>query len=258
MSAPIGAAVAVENLTVAYERHPALHHIGGSFAAGSLTAIIGPNGAGKSTLVKVIAGALRPSGGRIRIGDGRIGEAVGRHVAYLPQQSEIERSFPITVLDTVMLGHWRRIGWRRGVSDDEMATAAGALQAVGLGHFEARAISTLSAGQFQRVMFARLMLQDAPLILLDEPFTALDARTTHDLLHVVERWHHESRTVIAVLHDFEQVRAHFPQTLLLAREIVAWGPTQEVLTPENLARARAMAEAWDEDAHACTIAEAVP
>ena len=253
MSAPIGAAVAIENLTVAYERHPALHHIAGSFAAGSLSAIIGPNGAGKSTLVKAIAGALRPSGGRIRIGEGG-----ARHIAYLPQQSEIERGFPITVLDTVMLGHWRRIGWRRGVSGDEMAEAAGALQAVGLGHFEDRPISTLSAGQFQRVMFARLMLQDAPLILLDEPFTALDARTTHDLLHVVERWHRETRTVIAVLHDFEQVRAHFPQTLLLAREVVAWGPTTEVLTPENLARARHMAEAWDEHAHACTVAEAMP
>jgi zinc/manganese transport system ATP-binding protein len=251
MSAPVGAAVAIENLTVAYERHPALHHIGGSFAAGSLTAIVGPNGAGKSTLVKAIAGALRPSSGRIRIGG-------ARHIAYLPQQSEIERGFPINVLDTVMLGHWRRIGWRRSVSDDEMEAAAGALQAVGLGHFEDRPISTLSTGQFQRVMFARLMLQDAPLILLDEPFTALDARTTHDLLHVVERWHRETRTVIAVLHDFEQVRAHFPEALLLAREIVAWGPTAEVMTAGNLAKARHMAEAWDEDAHACTIAEAVP
>jgi zinc/manganese transport system ATP-binding protein len=247
----IGAEVTLENLTVAYERHPALHHIGGCFSPGSLTAVVGPNGAGKSTLVKAIAGAVRPSGGRIDRGI-----AGADRIAYLPQQSEIERGFPITVLDTVMLGHWRRIGWRRGVAAAEAETAVAALAAVGLGHFEDRPISTLSAGQFQRVLFARLILQDAPLILLDEPFTALDARTTHDLLHLVARWHGEGRTVIAVLHDFEQVRAHFPQTLLLAREIVAWGPTTEVITDEHLAAARHMAEAWDESAHACAIAEA--
>jgi zinc/manganese transport system ATP-binding protein len=252
-TAPIGARVTIENLTVAYERHPALHHIGGCFAAGSLTAIVGPNGAGKSTLIKAIAGALRPSGGRIDRGSAGPG-----HIAYLPQQSEIERSFPISVLDAVLLGHWRRIGWRHGVTPQEAAAATAALATVGLGHFEDRPISTLSAGQFQRVLFARLILQDAPLILLDEPFTALDARTTHDLLHLVEHWHREGRTVVAVLHDFEQVRAHFPETLLLAREVVAWGPTPEVMSAASLAAARHMAEAWDEDAHACAVAEAMP
>jgi zinc/manganese transport system ATP-binding protein len=246
-----GAAVALRDLTVAYERHPALHHISGRFAAGSLTAIVGPNGAGKSTLVKALAGTLRPSGGSIDRGGA---EAHG--IAYLPQQSEIERSFPISVLDTVLLGHWRRIGWRRGVTPDQEAAALDALDAVGLGHFEARPISTLSAGQFQRVLFARLMLQDAPLILLDEPFTALDTRTTRDLLALVGTWHREARTVIAVLHDYEQVRGHFPETLLLAREMVAWGPTAQVMTAENLDAARDMAEAWDEAAHPCARAGA--
>jgi len=241
-----GAAVTVEDLTVAYERHPAIHHIRGQFAAGSLTAIVGPNGAGKSTLVKAIAGTIRPAGGRIRRDPAGPGS-----LAYLPQQSEIERSFPITVLDTVMLGAWRRIGWHRAAGKAEMAAALAALDAVGLAHFEQRGVSTLSAGQFQRVLFARLMVQDAPLILLDEPFTALDTRTTRDLLALVGSWHRESRTVIAVLHDFEQVRAHFPETLLLARELVAWGPTQQVMTTENLDAARDMAEAWDEAAHPC-------
>ena len=252
-SRPAGVPVEIENLTVAYERHPALHHIGGRFEAGSLTAIVGPNGAGKSTLVKAIAGALSPSGGRIDRGAAGPGR-----IAYLPQQSEVERSFPITVLDTVLLGHWRRIGWRWGVTPEETTAATAALAAVGLGHFDERPIATLSAGQFQRVLFARLIVQDAPLILLDEPFTALDARTTHDLLHLVGHWHGEGRTVIAVLHDFDQVRAHFPETLLLAREIVAWGKTSQVMTPAHLAAARRMAEAWDEDAHACAVPEAVP
>jgi len=246
-----GAAVSIRDLTIAYERHPALHHISGRFGAGSLTAIVGPNGAGKSTLVKAIAGTLRPNGGSIDRGS-----AETRGIAYLPQQSEIERSFPITVLDTVLLGHWRRIGWRRGVTQELEEAAQAALAKVGLGHFEARPISTLSAGQFQRVLFARLMLQDAPLILLDEPFTALDTRTTRDLLALVGAWQREGRTVIAVLHDYEQVRTHFPETLLLARELVAWGPTETVMTAEKLAAARDMAEAWDEAAHPCARAGA--
>ena len=241
-----GAAVTVEDLTVAYERHPAIHHIRGYFAAGSLTAIVGPNGAGKSTLVKAIAGTIRPAGGRIRRDP-----AGPASLAYLPQLSEIERSFPITVLDTVMLGAWRRIGWHRAAGKAEMDAALAALDAVGLAHFEQRGVSTLSAGQFQRVLFARLMVQNAPLILLDEPFTALDTKTTRDLLALVERWHGEGRTIIAVLHDFDQVRAHFPDSLLLARELVAWGPTENVMSADNLLAARRISEAWDENALAC-------
>jgi zinc/manganese transport system ATP-binding protein len=241
-----GASVTVEDLTVAYERHPAIHHIAGHFAAGTLTAIVGPNGAGKSTLVKAIAGTVRPAGGRIRRDpDGP------SSLAYLPQQSEIERSFPITVLDTVMLGAWRRIGWHRAAGAAEMDAALAALDAVGLAHFERRGVSTLSAGQFQRVLFARLMVQNAPLILLDEPFTALDTKTTRDLLALVERWHGEGRTIIAVLHDFDQVRAHFPDCLLLARELVAWGRTDAVMSEHNLLAARRISEAWDENALAC-------
>ena len=103
----------------------------------------------------------------------------------------------------------------------------------------------------QRALFARLLLQDAPVILLDEPFTAIDERTTLDLLELVARWHGEKRTILAVLHDFELVRRHFPSTLLLAREPVAWGETADVLSAANLLRARRMVEAFDRDAHEC-------
>ncbi|MEO8119137.1 MAG: ATP-binding cassette domain-containing protein, partial [Rhodoferax sp.] len=129
--------------------------------------------------------------------------------------------------------------------------------AVALQGFERRAVGTLSAGQLQRVMFARMLVQDAQLILLDEPFNAVDAKTTARLLALVQQWHRERRTVIAVLHDDAQVRQHFPQTLLLARELVGWGPTAEVLTEANLQRARAMAEAWDETAQVCEIDSAL-
>jgi zinc/manganese transport system ATP-binding protein len=126
-----------------------------------------------------------------------------------------------------------------------------ALSAVGLEGFAHRPISALSAGQFQRVLFSRLLVQDAPVILLDEPFAAIDVRTTSDLLDLVRRWHGEGRTVIAALHDLEQVRAHFPQVLLLAREQIAWGRTDSALSPAHLLRARSMAERWDETADVC-------
>ena len=129
--------------------------------------------------------------------------------------------------------------------------AARALQAVGLEGLEDRLVGALSSGQFQRVLFARLLLQDAPVLLLDEPFTAIDARTTADLLTIVRRWHGQGRTVIAVLHDLEQVRQHFPETLLLAREAIAWGDTDQVLVSEHLARARNLAERWDANAAVC-------
>ncbi|TAY15879.1 metal ABC transporter ATP-binding protein [Rhizobium leguminosarum] len=242
--------IRLENLTVAYNRHPAVHHVSGAFASGSLTAIAGPNGAGKSTLLKAIMGELRPAEGRV---EHRLGRA---EFGYLPQAAEIDRRFPISVIDTVMFGAWKKAGAFGRIAPSEVKRAGEALSAVGLEGFGRRHVGSLSAGQFQRVLFARLLLQDAGIILLDEPFTAIDARTTRDLVDIVTRWHGEGRTVIAVLHDFELVRAHFPQTLLLARELVGWGATADVMSSVNLLKARAMAERWDEDANACAPEEA--
>jgi zinc/manganese transport system ATP-binding protein len=101
------------------------------------------------------------------------------------------------------------------------------------------------------VLFARLLLQDSQLILLDEPFRAVDAKTVADLIALIKRWHEEGSTVIAALHDIDQVRAHFDKTLLLAREVVAWGDTPKVLTQENLAKARHAVETWEEHAAVC-------
>jgi zinc/manganese transport system ATP-binding protein len=236
-------ALRIRDLTLGYDRHPAVHHLDLDLVPGSLTAVVGPNGAGKSTLLKGLTGELTPLEGRIDRGVTRL--------AYLPQLSEVDRSFPIAVGAFVAMGLWHRVGAFGRFSGKDSARVAEALAAVGLTGFERRPISALSGGQVQRVMFARLLLQDAALILLDEPFTALDTKTAADLLAVVQRWHGEGRTVLAVLHDIDAVRRHFPETLLLAREKVAHGATAQVLTAENLFRARQMSEAFDDSANVC-------
>ena len=236
-------ALALRDLTLGYDRQPAVHHLDLDLAEGSLTAIVGPNGAGKSTLLKGVMGELPPL-------EGRIDRSIDR-VAYLPQLSEVDRSFPLSVQAFVAMGLWHRKGAFGGLARTDLTRVGEALAAVGLTGFDRRPISALSGGQMQRVMFARLLLQDAALILLDEPFTAIDSRTTGELLQIVKRWHGEGRTVIAVLHDMDTVRQHFPETLLLAREKVAHGPTAQVLTAENLFRARQMSEAFDDTAEIC-------
>lgn len=239
------------DVTLGYDRHPAVHHLSGAVEQGALLAVVGPNGAGKSTLFKGIAGAIPLLSGSIERGG-----LAAREIAYLPQIAEIDRTFPISVYDMVAMGLWQRTGLFGGIGAADRDRIREAMSAVGLTGFEQRSIGTLSGGQMQRMLFARLLLQDARTILLDEPFNAIDARTASDLLALVQRWHGEKRTVLAALHDMEVVRAHFPQTLLLAREPVAWGATGDVLTPQNLLKARQMCEAFDEDAHACAVAQA--
>lgn len=238
--------IRLDNVSVAYDRHPAVHHVSGAFKAGELTAIVGPNGAGKSTLLRAIVGATKLEEGRVLL-DG----IERRDIAYLPQAAAIDRSFPISVGELVQLGHWRRVGAWAAISGRQRDEAAAALAAVGLDGFAGRPIGGLSIGQFQRVLFARLLLQDARVILLDEPFNAVDARTTADLIEVVLRWRAEQRTIVMVAHDHDLVARHCAETLLLARECIAWGPTAEVLTAQNQLRARAMAEAWTGAAPVC-------
>lgn len=239
-----GPAVRLHDVTLAYRGHPAVHHVTGTFAPGSHTAILGPNGAGKSTLLQAIAG-LRPVDG------GRIEHDVPRgRIAYLPQNATLDRTFPVTAMDVVLMGHWARAGAFRGLTRAQRRQAEAALDAVSLDGFGGRQIGTLSAGQFQRMLFARLLVQDCPLILLDEPFNGVDDATVGDLLRLIGGWRAEGRTVIAVLHDVAQVRAGFDHVLLLARHCVGWGPTVETLAVTG-APATHLAEAWRDDAEWC-------
>lgn len=239
-------ALAFQNLTLGYDRLPAIQELETKIYEGSLTAVVGPNGAGKTTLLKGVTGAILPLEGQVKFG------SLSREdIAYLPQQAEVDRSFPLSVVDLVAMGLWREIGPFGWLSRKQQARVNEAIAAVGLTGLEQRPIGALSGGQMQRALFARLLLQDAHLVLLDEPFTAIDARTTADLLALVHCWNSEGRTIVAVLHDYETVRAHFPETLMLARELVAHGPTAVVLTAENQFRARQMCEACSGPPHVC-------
>src|SRR5579864_9538327 len=193
-------ALTFRDLTLGYDRHPAVHHLNGAVEAGSLTAVVGPNGAGKSTLFKGIVGTLKPLAGSIE----REGFEA-RDIAYLPQAAEIDRSFPISVYDMVSMGLWRTKGVFGGIGGKDHKTIEAAIAAVGLTGFEQRAIGTLSGGQMQRMLFARLLLQDARVIVLDEPFTAIDAKTSADLMRLVRQWQRERRTVLAATHDIDLV-----------------------------------------------------
>lgn len=224
-------AVKLNNLTIAYNRQPAVHHASGSFASGELAAITGANGAGKSTLLKAIAGILPVFEGSIEFGS-----ITRNDMAYMPQAADMQRDFPINILQMVCSGFWQQSGSFGEISKNQRNKAMQALTDVGLSGFEQRNLDSISAGQFQRALFARIIVQNARLILLDEPFTAIDANTTAALLKIIHGWHKEGRTVICVLHDFEQIKQHFTNCLLLAREIIAWGNPHEVLKPENLLR----------------------
>jgi zinc/manganese transport system ATP-binding protein len=214
--------VLLRDVTVRYGRCVALEAVTGEFVAGSLTAVVGANGAGKSTLLAAIAGVVRLAGGVVNC-------AARHRLAYLPQLAAIDRDYPLTVTELITLGGWREFGPFRSPGSALRARVAEVAETVGLAGRLARPIGEISVGELQRALFARLILQDVAVILLDEPFAAVDAQTMSVLLDQVTRWHQEGRTVIAVLHDLDLVQARFPSTLVLARRCVAWGPTEMAL-----------------------------
>ncbi|MCC5871593.1 MAG: ABC transporter ATP-binding protein [Gammaproteobacteria bacterium] len=224
-------AIACQRLTLRYGRHVAVEALDAEFEAGSLTALVGPNGAGKSTLLEAIVSGTGTAEGRIECRDGE-----RRSLAYLPQQPQIDRGFPISVQGLVAMGFWARLGaWQR-LKRAEHNEIRRALEAVGLRSHATRPIASLSGGEFQRALFARIIVQQARLILLDEPFAAVDEETSRALQDIILRWHGEQRTVIVALHDLEIVRARFPGALWLDRIKLAHGRAEDVLREIERAR----------------------
>ncbi|QMT31631.1 metal ABC transporter ATP-binding protein [Alysiella filiformis] len=235
--------IVLENVTVSYQSRPAVHHVDMTFPSACMYAIFGPNGAGKSTMLKAIMGLLPCSTGAVRWQNMQ-----RRDIAYLPQQSDVDRSQPMSVFELTAMGLWYEIGFFGGVNAAQRQRVQAALNRVEMGDFAHRAISELSNGQFQRVLLARMLVQDAKFLLLDEPFNAVDAKTTYALLEVLRQENRNGKGIVAVLHDYEQVRAYFPHTFLIAREKVACGKTEDVLCDELLLKANALAHAAEDDA----------
>ena len=236
--------IKIQNLTVSYNFHPAVHHLNATINQGQWLAVVGPNGAGKSTLLNVLAGIISEYEGSI--------EGINpNNVAYLPQQTKLDKDFPITVLELISTGLWQEIGFSGGLSDTQIERCMNALETVGLDGFENRLINTLSGGQLQRSLFARVLMQDRQIILLDEPFNAIDTKTLTDLTLVIKEWQNKNRTIIMVTHDLEYVKDNCPTSMLLAKECIDFGLTKSVLTKENLENAKQVSEAFDENAAWC-------
>ena len=236
--------ITLAHVTCQYRGVTAVEDVSGVFAPGSMTAIIGPNGAGKTTLLRAIAGVHPPASGTIaKIGLTQT-QLAQTQIALLPQAGRMERGFPISCADVVALGAIPHIGVFAGLPADAAARVAAALVRVGLAGLERRLVGTLSAGQFQRVLWARLLVQGAEVILLDEPTANVDATSEAVFRDMLADWQRAGRTVIAVLHDIDLVRAMFPNTVMLARRLIAWGPTDTVLSPENRRAARLAIDPW--------------
>ena len=237
------AALEVRGLTVCYRSAPVLWDVDARFPTGKLSAVVGPNGAGKSTLLKAALGLVRPDAGRVLI-DGATGRGALDRVAYVPQQETVDWDFPITVREVVEMGRYRSTGWFRRVSRADRELAAECLDQVGMSGYGRRQIGQLSGGQRQRVFLARALAQQAPVLVMDEPFAGIDARTQADLLDLLGRLRDGGRSVVVVHHDVGQVRAAFDWTLLLNVRVVACGPTADVLTPDAVREAYGAGVAW--------------
>lgn len=228
-------AVEIHDLTVAYREKPVLWDIDAVIPEGSLSAIVGPNGAGKSTLLSAILGTIEPASGWLKIFDKPIEES-DEILGFVPQRESVDWDFPVEVLDVVMMGTYRRLGWLRRPGKAQHDWAMECLEAVGMADLQRRQIGELSGGQQQRVFIARALAQDAQIFLMDEPFAGVDAATEDAIRKVLEDLKKRGRTVIIVHHDLQTIEHFFDHVLLLNLRLVASGPTEEIFTQKNLLR----------------------
>lgn len=219
----------IRNLALGYPGLTLFKHLSIDIEAGTTLAVLGANGSGKSTFVKMLLGLIDPLAGRLAWPAGRPGE-----IGYLAQLTEFDRRFPIRVRDLAAMGAWRGFGLWSGLGKTGRERVTAALEEAGILDLADRSLHTLSGGQLQRALFARVILQDAPLILLDEPFAAVDQTTEAHLLSIIERWRDEGRAVVLVVHDLSSVLDHCSHALLLGGGTATHGPVDEVLNPDQL------------------------
>ncbi len=220
--------IALNNLQIGYQGQPIMAPVNGCFSNGSMTAIVGENGTGKSTLLKTICGFLPAIAGTV---------TCDCDISWLPQQSEIDPSFPITVYDVVAMGCWPKRSFITRLASDSVDKIYIALQQTGIEHLAKRTVNQLSGGQFQRMLFARLLVQNAPAFLMDEPFTGIDAQTCQVLLQLMHQLHAQGKTIIAVLHSMQMVQEHFPRTLMLKNSQWHWDNTERLLSRQSVVTA---------------------
>ncbi len=227
--------ITVKGLSVSYDRKRVLTNIFLDVEAGHLYGVVGPNGAGKSTLFKAMLGLIETNAGSVSI-NGKPVENSRKEVVYVPQKSEVDWTFPATVLDIVLMGRYphKKILQRMDQHDRELAQAA--LEELGIESLRDRQIGELSGGQQQRVFLARALCQQANIFFLDEPFVGVDITTEEKIIAVLKRLATEGKTLLVVHHDLSTVPDYFDQVIFINQRLVAYGDTELVFTQENIAK----------------------
>lgn len=229
-------AILIESVRVSYNTTPVLIGIDLRIDPGLAVGILGPNGAGKSTLFKAILGLVPVDRGRISIH----GEAIDRRrawIAYVPQKESIDWDYPITVGEVALMGRYPHLRLARRPGSKDRQIAQKALESVGIEHLADRQIGQLSGGQQQRVFLARALAQEAPILLLDEPFAGVDASTEETVMELIKQLKEEGRTVVVVSHDLGKASQNFDRLALINQRLVAYGPVEQVFIPELLNQA---------------------
>ena len=225
----------VKNLTVAYDDTPVFTDVAVNFNAGKITGIIGPNGAGKSTLIKAMLGLIKAQSGTV-LSDGHDLKQLQKQIAYVEQRKDLDLSFPISVFEVVMTGTYGKLGLFRQPGKAARDASRAALEQVDLAEFADRQIGQLSGGQLQRVFVARAIVQEAQVIILDEPFVGIDLQSETAIMAILKQWRDEGKTIIVVHHDLNKVSHYFDDLVILNHGIIDYGPVDDVYTADNIER----------------------
>lgn len=228
--------VVVNNLAVQYRNVQALQDVSIDVHPGRITGIIGPNGAGKSTLLKAMLGLIPVDNSSV-LYKGKPLKYQLEQVAYVPQRSAIDWTYPATVWDVVLMGRVRKAGWFRRFSNVSRQIAAAALERVGMNEYRDRSIGQLSGGQQQRVFLARALAEEAEIFCFDEPLAGIDQKTEAVIFEIFHELAAEGKIVLVVNHDLGEAIANFDDLILLNQQVIASGPRAAVLQPENMHRA---------------------